>query len=386
MYVRNNVWVRSLNWIVLFALIGSMSTPGNAKADQLDVWIGTGGPPSKGIYHCVLDSGSGRLSESRLVAEMGSPGFLAMHPSRPVLYAVGSLNGEGVVASFDIQGTGMEATLTQTSVHSIGDGGATHLSVSRDGCTLLTAQYGGGSVAAFLLDEGGSITARTALIKHVGGSNIVSGRQTAPHAHWIGFSPDQRYSFVPDLGLDQVVIYQVDSKRATLQPHGVGQLPAGAGPRHQKFHPNGKWIYVLNELALSVSLFDWQPEVGTMQIRQTVPTVDQHELDRLRQKSCSEIRIHPNGRFVYAANRGHDSITVFSIGEHGELTSIQNEPVRGATPRNFNLDPSGSWLLAAGQDSHTLASFIVDSETGMITYSANVISTPCPICILFEHE
>lgn len=377
---------RPLANAIVWALIGVLSITGTVLADPIDVWIGTGGSPSKGIYHCVLDSNSGRLSESRLVAEMSSPGFLAKHPSLPILYAVGSLNGESVVAGFQIQGKGKEATLAQASVHPIGDGGATHLSVSRDGRTLLTAQYGGGSVAAFSLDSEGSISTRTALIKHEGGSNVVAGRQTAPHAHWVGFSPDQRFALVPDLGLDQVVIYQVDTQLASLQPHGVGQLPAGAGPRHQKFHPNGRWIYVLNELDLSVSLFDWQPEIGVMQIRKTFPTVDRKELERLRQKSCSEIRIHPNGRFIYAANRGHDSITVFSIGENGELTLIQNEPVRGATPRNFNLDPSGTWLLAAGQDSHTLASFSVDAETGLLTYNASVISTPSPICVLFDYE
>lgn len=370
----------------MVTLIGLLSITVPVVADSLDVWIGTGGSPSKGIYHCMLDSDSGRLSESRLVAEMGSPGFLAMHPRLPILYAVGSLNSESVVVGFHIRGTGKEAALEQCTVHPIGDGGATHLAVSRDGMTLLTAQYGGGSVAAFLLDAEGMITARTALVKHQGGSNVVAGRQSAPHAHWAGFSPDQRFAFVPDLGLDQVVIYQVDSQRALLQPHGAGQLPAGAGPRHQRIHSNGKWIYVLNELDLTVSLFDWQAESGIMQIRQTVPTVERPSLERLRQKSCSEIRIHPNGRFVYAANRGHDSITVFSIGENGELTWLQNEPVRGATPRNFNLDPSGKWLIAAGQDSHTLASFSVDAENGWLTYNAHVISSPSPICVLFEYE
>lgn len=355
-------------------------------AEMLDVWIGTGGAPSKGIYHCQLNAQTGRLSDSRLVAEMGAPGFLAKHPSLPIIYAVGSLYNENVVAGFRMHAAGLEARLERISQQPIGDGGATHLVVSRDGMTLLTAQYGGGSVAAFALNEQGDITARTALIKHMGGSNTVPDRQTAPHAHWVGFSLDQKFAFVPDLGLDQVVIYRINTQEATLQKHGVGQLPKGAGPRHQKVHANGKWIYVLNELDLTVSLFDWRSDTGTMELRQTVPTVEPLELTGLRQKSCSEIRLHPNGRFVYAANRGHDSITVFAIAEDGSLTAIQNESVRGATPRNFNLDPSGKWLLAAGQDSHTLASFSVDAETGKLTYNASVISTPSPICILFQHE
>ena len=153
-----------------------------------------------------------------------------------------------------------------------------------------------------------------------------------------------------------------------------------------KFHQNGKWIYVLNELDLTVSLFDWDAKAGSMTIRQTVPTVSKEELDRLPFKSCSEIRVHPNGKFVYAANRGHDTVTVFQVAEDGKLTALQVEPVRGATPRNVNLDPSGKWLLAAGQDSHTLASFAVDETNGRLTYKQGIISTPSPICVLFKAE
>lgn len=358
----------------------------SAHAQTVDVWIGTGGKPSQGIYHGSLDTMAGKLSESRLVAEMNGPGFLAMHPKLPMLYAVGGLAGDQVVASFRIEQTGKNASLTFVNSQPIGDGGATHLSISNNGKTIVTAQYGGGSVAAFAVADDGSIMKRTQLIKHTGGSKAVAGRQDGSHAHWAGFSPDQKFAFVPDLGLDQVVIYRVDTDNATLTSHGFGQLAAGAGPRHMKFHNNGKWIYVLNELDYTVSLFDWDSQAGTMTLRQTVPTVAKEELDRLQFKSCSEIRVHPSGKFVYAANRGHDSITVFQVADDGKLTSIQVEPVRGATPRNFNLDPSGKWLLAAGQDSHTLACFVVDESTGRITYNRSIISTPSPICVLFKPE
>ena len=162
--------------------------------------------------------------------------------------------------------------------------------------------------------------------------------------------------------------------------------PPGSGPRHMKFHPGGAWAYVLNELDLSVSVFDYDAESGGMSIKQTIPTVSQEELDKEIFKSCSEIRVHPNGEFVYAANRGHDTITVFSVAKDGTLKVVQNENVRGATPRNFNLDPSARWLLAGGQNSHTLASFAVDAQTGEITYNQKIISTPSPICILFQPE
>jgi 6-phosphogluconolactonase len=355
-------------------------------ADPIDVWLGTGGKPSVGIYHCTLDTQSGKLSESKLVAEMNGPGFLALHPKLEVLYAVGSLEGQPVVAAFQITGRGKNAGLKLMGSEQIGDGGAAHVAISKDGKTILTAQYGGGSVAAFSVAADGSITKRTELIDHQGGSKVVAGRQDSSHAHWAGFSPDQKFAFVPDLGLDQVVIYKVDTASAKLTPHGSGVVPPGGGPRHMKFHPNGKWIYVLNELDLSISLFDWDASAGKMTLRQTIASVSKEELSKLQFSSCSEIRVHPNGKYIYSANRGHDSVSVFKLADDGSMSPVQIEHVRGATPRNFNLDPSGKWLLAAGQDSHTLASFVVDADSGRLTYNRSIITTPAPICVLMVPE
>ena len=154
-----------------------------------------------------------------------------------------------------------------------------------------------------------------------------------------------------------------------------------------KFHPNGKSIYVLNELALTVTVFDYDADKGKMIAKQTIPTIEPKLLKKELFKSASEIRVHPSGKFVYSANRGHDTITAFKVNENDDLLSvIEVEPVRGATPRNFNLDPSGRWLLAAGQDSHTLASFAVDQETGELTYNRSNVTAPSAICVLFQHE
>ncbi len=371
---------------VVLMSMSSIHSSNFLNAEELDVWLGTGGRPSQGIYHCTLDTATGKLSESRLVAEMSGPGFLAMHPSRSHLYAVGGLQGKPVVAAFRISSTKAEAGLEFVNAVEIGDGGAAHVAVDRAGKMLLTAQYGGGSVAAFKLNPDGSIQERTQMIKHEGAAGVVAGRQDSSHAHWVGFSPDQRFAFVPDLGLDKVLIYEVDTDAAKLTPRGFGSVPPGGGPRHMKFHPNGKWIYVLNELDLSISLFDYDPASGAMVLKQTVPTVSKEELAKEQFSSCSEIRVHPSGRFVYAANRGHDTISVFAVADDGQLSLVQNENVRGATPRNFNLDPSAKWLLAAGQDSHTLASFAVNAETGQITFNRSVISTPSPICVMFGPE
>lgn len=370
-----------------FLCLGFMVASSLVQAQTLDIWLGTSnGGGSQGIYHCTLDTATGKLSASKLAAEINGPGFLALHPALNVLYAVGNLERTPVVAAYSIAGTGESATLTLLDSAPIGDGGAAHVSVDPTGKMLLTAQYGGGSTAAFKLDEQGKIIQQTALINHEGGSGVVEDRQNASHAHWTGFSPDNKFAFVPDLGLDRVVIYKVDLNEASLEPHGFGEVPPGGGPRHMKFSTNGKWIYVLNELALSVSVFDYDAATGTMTIKQTIPTVSEQEKAQEQFKSCSEIVVHPSGKFVYAANRGHDTVTVFKVAEDGTLTEVQNEHVRGATPRNINLDPSANWLLAGGQDSHTLACFAVDPATGKITYNRSIINTPAPICILFGRQ
>jgi 6-phosphogluconolactonase len=356
------------------------------RAETLNVWIGTGRSSlSQGIYLCQFSSEDGKLSDATLVAEMEGPGFLAMHPTLPVLYAVGGLKGEQVVAAFSIDKSLAKPQLSFLNAVPIGDGGAAHVSVDRTGKRLFTAQYGGGSVAVFNILEDGSVSERTQLVDHQGGSKVVAGRQEASHAHWTGVSPDNRFLFVPDLGLDQVVIYQLDGATGKIAAHGKGVVPPGSGPRHMKFHPNGKWIYVLNEVGMSVTVFDYDSVAGTMTTRQTQETVAASLLAREKAKSTSEIRVHPNGRFVYAANRGHDTITVFSVNPvNGELSQIQVENVRGATPRNFNLTPDGKWLLAAGQLSNTLGVFSVDEASGLITFHQQSIFAPTAICVLFD--
>lgn len=360
----------------------------NLQGGQSDVWIGTGSAwPSEGIYIAQLDLESGKLSRAELAAEIRGPGFLAMHPNGSHLYAVGALNQKPVVACYSIERRDGNDGLKFVNALEIGDGGATHVAVTRAGNLLLTAQYGGGSVASFSLNADGTLGRRTQILEHKGGSGVVAGRQDSPHPHWAGFSPDQKFAFVPDLGLDRVMIYAVDAGNQTIRSHGFAEVPAGGGPRHMKFHPNGRWVYVLNELDLSVTTFNYDAANGLMEPFQTVPSVPKEQLAKEPFKSASEIRVHPSGRFVYSANRGHDTITAYKVDPaSGGLQVIEREHVRGATPRNFNIDPSGRWLLAAGQNSHTLASFAIDSQTGELTYNQSVIHAPSAICVLFEHE
>ena len=220
------------------------------------------------------------------------------------------------------------------------------------------------------------------LLPHAG-SGVVAKRQDKPHAHWTGTSPDNRYAFVPDLGMDKVVIWKLDNHAPSITHHGFGVCPPGGGPRHMKFSPDGSRIYVLNELALSITVFDYDAEAGTMTPGQTIATLSEATKSKETFNSSSEIRVHPSGKFVYSANRGHDSISVFAVNASGDLELIEVEPIRGGWPRNFNIDPTGHWIIAAGRDSHTATVFAIDQETGEMTFVRQTQKVPTPICVVF---
>lgn len=356
-----------------------------ATGQQVDVWIGTdttGGSPSRGVYHLTLDDSSGVLSESSLAAEAEKPGFLARHPKLDVLY---STSPQGVVAWRIVRSGGGPPKLEKLNERESGDGSSTHVSVDPTGGVLLSAQYGGGSVASYPLKEDGSIGMRTSLLKHDQPSGVVADRQDACHPHSVFTTPDNRYAVVPDLGADRVFVHKLDPGSARLMPHGSVATPAGSGPRHLKFHPSGKWGYVVNELAMSVTALAYNADAGELTMIETVPTLSQAQIDHERSNTAGEIRVHPTGRFLYASNRGHDSVTVFAIDDAtGKLKQVQVEPIRGSWPRNFGLSPSGKWLLAAGADSHTVAAFEINPQSGALQFIRQSAYVPSPICVEFE--
>jgi 6-phosphogluconolactonase len=346
-----------------------------------DVYFGTGGGGAKGIYRAKFDSDSGKLSGIELAAEIGGPGFLARHPDGKHLYAVAG----GDVAAYEIvDGGGLDFLNRQA----IGDGGAAHVAVHPSGKLLLTAQYGGGSIAVFPIGPEGKVGERLQLLEHEGGSKVVPGRQDSPHPHYCGFSPDGHHAFVPDLGLDGIVLYEVNGSKAGdptgLTKTGIAMSVPGGGPRHMKFSIDGKFVYLLNELALSVTTFAYDVERATLERQGTVPALSGEVKAKETFNSASEILVHPSGKFVYSANRGNDSVTVYrATAGTGELEVVEVEPIRGAWPRNINLDPSGRWLLAAGANSNTISVFAVDQETGELRFSQGVWNVPGSICILF---
>jgi len=363
---------------VVFASLGiSISV----HAENRHVYFGTGGPGAKGIYHAVFNTEKGTLSPAKLAHEIGSPGFLALSPDGTRLYAAATKDNVGGVAAYRI---GEDGTLECFHFEPTGDGGAAHVAVHPSGKFLLTAQYGGGSTSLLPLDGEGKPGVAT-VTEHEGGSAVVQGRQDSPHPHYCGFSPDGKFALVPDLGLDGIVIYRIDPDKPAITKHGFAASVPGGGPRHFKFSKDGKHLYLLNELSLSTTVFAWDGSAGTATRLATVPTLSEDAKDAESFNAAAEIVLHPSGSFVYASNRGHDSVTVYRVKEGGaDLEVIQVQPVRGAFPRNINLDPTGNWLLTAGADSHTVAVHAVAPDTGKLTYQRGaIIQVPAPICILF---
>jgi 6-phosphogluconolactonase len=335
----------------------------------------------EGIYRATLDVEKGTLTRPTLAAEIRMPEFLALDPSGKRLYAACILpNGVGGVAAYEISDDSRSLRLLNTMP--TGGGQSCHVAVDRSGKCLLSAQYGGGNVSALPLAPDGKIRPHAALIKHSGsGPNRV--RQEGPHPHFVGTDSENRFVFVPDLGADKVVIYEFNPETAQLKPHGAGSCPPGSGPRHFVFHPNGKFAYVVNEMAITVTAFRFDQAAGTLEAIQTIDALPKK--DRKLPSTAAEIYIHPSGRFLYTSNRNDDTITVFRIDPaSGQLTFVEREPIRGSHPRSFNLDPSGKWLLAAGRDSNTLAVFRIDPDSGKLVYSNQIVTTPAPICVLIQ--
>ncbi len=353
------------------------------QAGTVDVYFGTGGGEARGIYRAKFDPAKGELSKAELAAEIGSPGFLAFHPDRTKLYAVADTpEGAGVAAFRVMPDGGLELLNTAA----IDDGGGAHVSVHPSGKFLLTAQYGGGSTALFPIEADGRVGKRAQLVKHQGGSRVVPGRQEESHAHWTGYSVDGRFAFVPDLGLDKIVIYRVDAEKPAIELAGYAESIPGGGPRHMKFSADGKFIYLLNELALSVTTFEYDAANGTARRLTTTPALSEEMKSGEAFNSASEILVHPGGRFVYSANRGNDSVTVYRANpKTGKLAVTQVEPIRGSWPRNISMDSTGRWLLAAGAQSNTISVFEIDQETGKLLFpTGRIINAPGVICILIN--
>ncbi len=345
------------------------------------VYFGTyTGKASKGIYVSRLNTATGKVSNPELAAEAGSPSFVAIHPNHRFLYAVGEGGRIGGVSAFSIDpATGKLKLLNKVS--SVGRGPC-HVTVDRTGKCVLIANYGDGTAAVFPVKDDGSLGEHTAFVQHKG-SSVDPARQKEPHAHSVNMSPDNRFAFIADLGLDKVLIYKFDPAKGTITPNdpAFGAVAPGSGPRHFSFHPNGKFAYVINEMLSTVTAFSYDATRGALKEVQTVTTLPK---GFAAENSTAEVQVHPSGKFLYGSNRGHDSIAVFAIdGAKGTLKFIEHVSTQGKTPRNFGIDPSGAYLLAANQDTDNVAVFRIDAKTGRLTPTGQVLTVGNPVCVKF---
>lgn len=342
---------------------------------------------SQGIYRARLDAASGHWTAPELAIEAVDPSFLALHPTGKFLYAIdesadpAKKPGRGVLAyAIDARTGG----LTRLNEQEPGGPGPCYLEVDRTGQTLLVANYSGGSVASLPIGADGRIGKANTVQTHQG-SSVNPNRQKQPHAHAIHVAPDNRHALVPDLGIDRVMLYRLDAKNSTLaanEPAFVA-LPPGSGPRHLAFHPQGKFVYVINELLCTMAVFSYEARSGTLAAVQTLSTLPAGE-NVQRGYSTAEVIAHPGGTFLYGSNRGHNSIVVYAIdASTGKLTLVQHQPTGGKTPRHFAVDPTGAWLIAENQESDSVVVFRIDGKSGRLTPTGHTLNVPSPVCAVF---
>ena len=338
----------------------------------------------EGLHILQLDTSTGKLEAASKVPDVHNPFFLAADAGARFLYAscaVDEFDGRpgGSIKAFSIDPESGSLTLLNEQ-HAGGDLPC-YLSVERTGRCLLSGNYGSGSVSTLPIDEEGRVQPVSQVVRHEG-SSVDSGRQEGPHVHSIVLSPDQRFAFSADLGIDKVMCYELDAASATIEPTGQGFVStrAGAGPRHVSFHPDGSRAYVINELDSTIAVFDYDAESGSLSERQTLSALPG---DYDGENFCADVRAHPSGRFLYGSNRGHDSIVIMSIdGTTGELTSFAHEPSGGAWPWNLEFDPAGEFLLAANQRGNLVSCFRIDPDTGALEPAGSPVEVPGAVCVL----
>ncbi len=336
---------------------------------------------SKGVYAFRYDASTGKLIALGLAAETPDPSFVAIHPSGKYLYAVNESGKSSMVTSFALDTkTGKLTQLNQVS--SLGEDPC-YIAFDQGAKYILVANYTSGTLAVFPILADGKIGEKTALIQDSGAVGPNKERQEGPHAHWIETSADNHFTLAADLGLDEILIFQFDGTKGTLGPHipPSASLKAGSGPRHAAFSPNGKFLFVVNELASTATSFSFDAKKGALKQINSVSTLPPEFSGR---NDVAEVAVHPSGRFLYVSNRGMDSVAAFGIdARSGKLTQMGGVPTGGKEPRHFALDPAGNFLFVENQLSDTIVVFHVDTNNGQLTPTGDTLSVPSPVCLKF---
>ncbi|MDP2791119.1 MAG: lactonase family protein [Rectinemataceae bacterium] len=337
----------------------------------------------EGIYSCSLDLESGSLALTQKVLDVANPSYIACDPARERLYCVNELREykgkpSGAVTAFSVErNTHLLKKLNSQASEGMDP---CHIIVAGSGRHALVSNYSSGSVCVLPIAPDGRLGKAVQLIRHKG-TSINKKRQTGPHVHSLFFDPEQRYAFACDLGIDRLVTYRYDGDASEplnlVEERGVSIKP-GAGPRHCSFHPSGKYCYLINELDSTIEVLRYHSADGRFMLLQIVSALPEASAAA---NLCAAIRVSPDGKFLYASNRGHDSIIVYRIDrDTGLLTYVVCEPSGGRTPRDFIVDPSGTFLLVANQDSDKVAVFRIDAGSGKLA-KISEIGIPTPVCI-----
>jgi len=372
---------------ITVGLATTVAAAWQAPPSERLVFIGTYTGPntnSKGIYAFRFNEASGALTPLGLKAETRNPSFLAAGPAGRVLYAVNEVDDfkgakAGSVTAYSVDAA--TGNLTPLGAESSGGAAPCHVQCDRTGRFVAVANYSGGNLALLPAAADGRLAAATATLGGTG-SGPNTARQQGPHAHQVVFDPSNRYLLEVDLGLDKILVYRFDQATGRLTPNDppFAQLAPGSGPRHLAFHPNGRFVFTINELSSTMTSLAWEAAKGTLR---TIGTQSTLPAGHTGNSSTAEVAVDPRGRFLYGSNRGHDSIVVFSIAPDGTLALVEHEPTRGKNPRHFTIDPTGRWLIAGNQGSGTLAVFSIDQTSGALTPSGALAEVGAPVCVLF---
>lgn len=373
---------RSLLIVVLIALNGGLSAE-ESNRHRSFLYVATYSPlDGEGIFVAPVTADGG-LGTLRPTGGLKSPAALVIHPRGKFLYATtlmadadDKLTG-GIVAFAIHADTG---ELREIDRQSSGGMGPCYLSVDSQGRCLLVAHCGSASVACIPLKPDGRFGESSTVLPHIGESRNSEGK---PQAHSILATPGDRFAIAADLGLDRLFVYRLKCEESRLSPHDppFAELPPGSGPRHLAFHPQGRYFYAVNELGNSITACQFDPETGWLRPIQSLSTLPD---DFTGESYAAEIQVHPSGRFLYASNRGHDSLTSFAIDPHsGRLRRIEQIPSRGAFPRHFAISPNGETMFVANQKSNQLTVFQVNLGTGRLHSKGLPVPVPLPVCIKF---
>ncbi len=372
---------------LLAAVLNLMTLPASPATHASDplVFISSFAPGEQGAIQAYrLNVETAQFTLATTTTDVEHPFFMALSPDRQFLYSIhaeqfGGKSDEQVAAYRIVDDAGTLELLNRQSTHGTA---ACYLDVDATGKTVVVANYATGSVASLPVNSDGSLGDAASFIQHAG-SSVHPQRQTGPNAHCIVVSPDNRFVFAADLGIDKLLCYRLDAATSQITPHRQPfvRMPPGAGPRHLTFHPDGAHVYVINELANSVTHLDYDTKSGLLIERDTVSTLPE---DFTGESYCADLKITPDGRHLYGTNRGHDSIAAYRVANDGRLILLHITPSGGKGPQNLAITPDGALLLCANMPGHNITTFRIDAETGRLTNGGEPLPITSPSCLMLR--